>query len=121
MMAGLCFTLASPIAWGHHFGVVMPILAVVFLELLLHADMSRYRALLLVWGACTLLFSVDWNITDLLAGTALTFMQSWRLLAAIGLIWLMYDLQTNHWRIGSRPGQVAAPITARPARHIQAR
>jgi len=109
MMAGLCFTLAAPIAWGHHYGVVMPILAVVFIEIVLRVDGARRRTLLAIWGVSFLLFSVNWNVTDVLGGTPLTFLQSWRLFAAIGLIWLVFDLQTDHAKATGQQNPITAP------------
>ncbi len=119
MIAGLCFTFAAPIAWGHHYGVVMPMLTVVFIALAFRADVLHRRALLVIWGACFLLFSVDWNVTDLLAGTALTFLQSWRILGVIGLIWLLYHLQADQLISADQQGHVAALITDCPEPRIR--
>jgi alpha-1,2-mannosyltransferase len=114
--AGLCFTLAAPIAWGHHYGVVMPMLAVGFIEVVLRADLSRRGPLLAIWGACFLLFSVNWNVTEAPVGVALTFLLSWRLVAAIGLIWLMFDLESNRASMSGRADPIAAAFNS-PWRH----
>jgi hypothetical protein len=105
MTAALSFTLASPIAWGHHYGVVMPILAATFLEIARKTAGRRRRDYLIGWGVCFLLFSNYWNITELLAGTFASPLQSWRLFAAIGLLWMTYRL--NATDAGARDGRTA--------------
>jgi alpha-1,2-mannosyltransferase len=91
--AGLSFTLASPIAWGHHYGGVIAMLAVVFLEIARQTSGARTRNYLLGWSACFLLFSNYWNITEHLAETPFAVLQNWRLFAVVGLLWMMYRLQ----------------------------
>jgi len=106
--AALSFTLASPIAWGHHYGVVMPMLAITFLEIVRQTSGSSTRNYLLGWGACLLLFSNYWNITEHLAETPFAVLQNWRLVAVFGLLWMMYRLQsgaavTAERNVGARP------------------
>ena len=104
--AGLSFTMASPIAWGHHYGVAMPVLAICFIAIAQNSHGLRRRNLVIGWGVCLLLFSSYWNITQALAGTALAFLQYWRLYAAFGLLWIMYRLQAD---------MVQGRTTAKPA------
>jgi alpha-1,2-mannosyltransferase len=94
MLAGLSFTLASPIAWGHHYGVVMPMLAITFIEIARLTHGARRRNFLIGWSICLLLFSNYWNITEEIAGTPLGVLENWRLFAAVGLLWMLYRLQT---------------------------
>jgi alpha-1,2-mannosyltransferase len=93
--AGLSFTMASPIAWGHHYGVVMPVFAISFIAIALQANGNRRRNLLIGWGVCLLIFSNYWNMTERLAGTSLAFLQYWRLYAAFGFLWILYRLQAD--------------------------
>jgi alpha-1,2-mannosyltransferase len=95
MTAALSFTLASPIAWGHHYGIAMPILAIVFIEIVRQTCGLRRRNFLIGWGVCFLLFSNNWNVTVLLSGTSAALLQNWRLVAVLGLLWMLYRLQTN--------------------------
>lgn len=103
MTAGLSFTLAAPIAWGHHYGIAMPILAIVFIEIARQAPSSRQRNFLIGWGACFLLLNNYWNVSELLAGTPAAFLQNWRLVAVLGLLWTLYRLQ-------SRPAPLASSV-----------
>jgi hypothetical protein len=93
MTAGLSFTLASPIAWGHHYGVVLPILVVAFIEIATCKATSQRPVLFAVWTVCFLLFCNNWNVSQLAAGTYVSFLQSWRLFAALALLALLYRLQ----------------------------
>ncbi len=107
MSAGLCFTVASPIAWGHHYGVAMPMLAVACLEIAARSAGRRRRNLFLLWTACFLLLADDCDISRQVAATPFAVLQSWRLFAVFGLLGLMYRLQT-------RPAGIAADRTAAP-------
>jgi hypothetical protein len=61
--------------------------------------------LVAIWALCFLLFFNDWNVSQLLAGTALSFLQSWRLFAAFALLGLLYRLQAEH--VVARAGMFA--------------
>lgn len=107
MTAALSFTLASPIAWGHHYGIAMPILAVVFIEIARQTDGVRRRNFIIGWGACFLLFSNYWNVSELLAGTSAAILQNWRLFAVLGLVWMLYRLQATVGTVGKGAAQPA--------------
>ena len=93
MTAALSFTLASPIAWGHHYGIALPILAIVLIEIARQTQGARRRNFLIGWGVCFILFSNYWNVSELLAGTSAAIFQNWRLFAVLGLLWMLYRLQ----------------------------
>jgi alpha-1,2-mannosyltransferase len=95
MTAGLSFTLAAPIAWGHHYGIAMPILVIVFIQIARQMRSARQRNLLIGWGVCFLLLNNYWNVSELLAGTPAAFLQNWRLLAVAGLLWTLYRLRAR--------------------------
>ena len=78
-----------------HYGVAMPLLAICFIAIAQHSHGLRRRNLVIGWGVCLLLISSYWNITQALAGTALAFLQYWRLYAVFGLLWIMYRLQAD--------------------------
>ena len=95
MMAAFCFTLASPVAWGHHFGIAMPIFAVAFLEIARLGSRPRAVYLMCGWIICFALFSVNWNFTQQFSNTALAPLQYWRLYAAFGFIFILYTLRAG--------------------------
>jgi alpha-1,2-mannosyltransferase len=95
MTAGLSFTLAAPIAWGHHYGIAMPILAIVFIEIARLAPDARQHRFLIGWGMCFLLLNNYWNVSEMLAGTSAALFQNWRLIAVLGLLWTLYRLQAR--------------------------
>lgn len=92
IIAALAFTLASPIAWEHHYGI-MPAAFVV--AALYAIDSSRRSAkprdgkwLLLAYILSASLFS----ITFMLAHSWANFLQSYLLIGALLLLWQLYVL-----------------------------
>jgi alpha-1,2-mannosyltransferase len=119
MTAAFCFTLASPIAWGHHFGITMPIFAVLLIALSGQQG-EHHRKHFMIAAICFLAFSDDWNVTDLLAGSDLTILQSWRLFAAITLLWLLHMATTDSASLFNRaaaPAEASTPALARDVCH----
>jgi hypothetical protein len=84
---GLSAVLASPIAWEHHYGILLPIFAV----LLVGALESRPQ--IIAPGICYVLASNYFPITQLLAGSLLNVGQSYVLAAALVVIALLYRQQ----------------------------
>ena len=117
MTAAFCFTLAAPIAWGHHFGVAMPIFAILLITL-----GPRHRSMQFAVAAlCYLAFSNDWNVSDLLAGSSIAILQPWRFFAALAVLGLLYQaLRDGMPPVTSsdvaRPEGARRPLGARPAR-----
>ena len=91
MSAAFCFTLASPIAWGHHFGTALPLFAALLIATGAEPERRRTK-LFLVAAATFLVFCDDWNFTDLLGGTSFTILQSWRLFGAFAVLWLLHRM-----------------------------
>jgi alpha-1,2-mannosyltransferase len=83
----LSATMASPIAWEHHYGVIFPIYAVVFIT----AWGNAWA--LAVLAASYLLAAHYLPITGMLAGSPLNVVQSYLYFAAIALLLLMYGLR----------------------------
>ncbi len=79
-IAALAITLASPIAWEHHFGILLPVFAIAV------ADAIRGRHGLIGIGICYLVASNYFPITNLLAGSVLNVAQSSLFFAALTLL-----------------------------------
>ena len=78
---GLCLTLASPVAWEHHYGITLPMFA-----LLLATGNTRH----VVWlGASYLLIGTYLPLTNLLAATPFNVSQSTMLVGALMLLVLL--------------------------------
>jgi alpha-1,2-mannosyltransferase len=89
IMALSC-TMASPIAWEHHYGILLPICAVL-------VTAATTRVLWVVWLAVAYsVASVFIPATKLLASTPLNFVQSYVLFAALSLLVML------HWRPWAR-------------------
>jgi hypothetical protein len=94
----LALTLATPLAWEHHFGVLLPILA------LLLAASLEWRT----WGAatwpllalCAWIASNYWDVLGRLSGTVWNPLQSLLFFAALALLALL---------IGARRGVTSSP------------
>ncbi len=83
---GLCITLASPVAWEHHFGITLPMFA-----LLLATGNRQY----LVWLAASyMLIALYLPVTNLLAATPMNIAQSTLFAGALILIVLL----TRSWQ-----------------------
>jgi hypothetical protein len=90
LIAGLTFTLASPIAWEHHYGI-LPVMFAVLGCLWLSRDPSAPPLLQgLVLIAAFTFASRFWPSMNLLAGTWLSVLQSYLYLAALAVLWLLY-------------------------------
>lgn len=110
-IAGLSFTMASPIAYEHHYGVLLPIFAVT-----LPAMAGDPRTRRGEWAALAAAFVLSANyfsITKGLADTSLNVLQSYLLFAGATLLVLMY-------RVRERQGRPVAAPDRRPIRQAQA-
>ncbi len=90
MFAGICFSMASPVAWEHHYGVLLPAFAYCLVSLI-----ARELALgTLLWKgriALAVTFLVAANsfaMANFLANTPLNVLQSYLLFAALGVLGL---------------------------------
>ena len=81
-MMALCLTLASPIAWEHHFGITLPMFAI----LLATADRRHLPALALSY----VLIATFLPVTNLLAHTAWNIAQSTLLAGALILLAILF-------------------------------
>jgi alpha-1,2-mannosyltransferase len=77
LAAALTFTIASPIAWEHHYGI-LPVVYVATLFLLLNQEGSTRRSVQLVMLTASFLITAHW------------FGGSWMLFGALALLGLIY-------------------------------
>ena len=93
MTAALTFTIASPIAWEYHYGIVPPILAALLFALLLQPREARPT----LWVALAVGYVFTANffpITNKLAETYLNVLQSYLFYAGLLTLWLLYRIRT---------------------------
>jgi hypothetical protein len=96
----LALTLASPLAWEHHYGVLLPILAMAFAATL---ERGAWRAAgLPILAVCALVASHHWEVLGRLSGTVWNPLQSLLFAASLVLLALLLALR----RI---PGSRVAP------------
>jgi alpha-1,2-mannosyltransferase len=99
----LALTMASPIAWEHHYGVLFPIYALALPVAL--ADRPLGRATVPVLLLAFVLTSQTFTpLTNLLATSHWNFVQSYLLVGAALMLWLLARLTRTH----------AAPLPLRP-------
>jgi hypothetical protein len=90
-LAALCFTIASPIAWEHHYGILPPVFAVALAALLMRSHLPpRWQWLAL--GAAWLL-SMRFAALGVLAATPFNFLQSHIFFGGLLLIALLSALR----------------------------
>jgi alpha-1,2-mannosyltransferase len=104
----LSLTVASPIAWDHHYGVLLPIFAVLFPVALRRQPFGAATPALL-WLAFLLSSESFIGVTNLLAGTAWNVLQSYQFFGAVLVLGLLYRLswQEQRERSGARVGLLA--------------
>jgi hypothetical protein len=89
LIAGLSFTIASPVAWEHHYGLLMPVFAVLLPALLGHPVLGRWS--LPVLGLAYMLTANFYNVAQKFAGRPLlTPVQSYLLFGALIVLALLY-------------------------------
>jgi hypothetical protein len=86
----LSCTMASPIAWEHHYGVALPILAILLADAVRSTDPVRGARRLAWLGASFLLIAIFVPAANLLAPTALNVLQSHLFLGAVILLVLLH-------------------------------
>ncbi len=94
LTAGLTFTIASPVAWMHHYGVLLPILAALLFALLAQPERQARRSL---WVVLAIAYFLSANLiyaANFLADTPFNFVQSYQLFAGLAVLWLLYRVPT---------------------------
>jgi alpha-1,2-mannosyltransferase len=84
----LTLTIASPIAWEHHYSLVLPILAAVSPIAIFHRSFGRYTSIYLI--SCLALTSHRMEWTTLFSESHLNVLQSHLLFGALMLLGCLY-------------------------------
>ena len=100
-LAALAFTIASPLAWEPHYGVLAPIFATLFCFVLGMPDRRTREAWLLGLAITFVVSANHWAFVGLFAHTPLLVLQSYLLFAALGVMAML-------WRATKIPGPVLA-------------
>lgn len=90
--AGLCFTLAAPVAWEHHYGILPPLFVVALHAIAIsRGDRERsYLALSVAW----FLSAAYMPFTAVLKSTPLNFVQAHLFFGALLLLYLLIQYRT---------------------------
>jgi hypothetical protein len=105
-LVSLSFTIASPIAWEHHYGVLMPMYALALPALIRYPVFGRWS--LPVLAGSYVLASNFFNIAQKFAGhEVLTPVQSYLLFGALTLLVLLYFLRRAEAETPTAYGQPA--------------
>ncbi|MBP2299795.1 glycosyltransferase family 87 protein [Azospirillum picis] len=123
LVAGLCFTIGSPISWVPHYGVMLPAFAVLLFILLgrLRSDRRRTLRDLLLLGTAFAIMSNDFfRPLDELADTPFNVLQSYLFFSGLLLLGLLVGTAGRQGAPdGGRPvslsGALAAPGTGKAA------
>jgi hypothetical protein len=82
--AALCFTMASPIAWEHHYGILLPVFALLVVEL------AHDRLATILLAVAYVLIANFFPVAQLLAPSVLNVLQSYLLAGAVILLVLLH-------------------------------
>jgi alpha-1,2-mannosyltransferase len=93
--AALCFTMASPIAWEHHYGITLPIYLVAFSNVLTQPFTPKQRIRLTVLAISWVLVGSNLQIFDLLSTTSLNFLQSYVFFGALLLLGVLVGMASK--------------------------
>jgi alpha-1,2-mannosyltransferase len=96
----LSLTMASPIAWDHHYGLLLPVFAVVFPAAVRRQTWGPWT-LPLLWLTLALSCQSFVGPSNLLAGSAWNVLQSYQFIGAVMALGLLYRLS---WMEQSQPG-----------------
>jgi alpha-1,2-mannosyltransferase len=110
----LCSTLAAPTVWTHHYGVTLPIFAVVLPATLALGGAARARGLALLVMAFVLI-SNNYRIANRLWDTPFNFLQSYVYFGGLMLLALVWILRGRDAASGPAPREPATP-RRQPAR-----
>ncbi|CBS90168.1 UbiA family prenyltransferase [Azospirillum lipoferum] len=113
-VAGICFTIGSPVAWVHHYGILLPAFALAFLILLEPGVRRPAGAFALLATAYFLAGNLLFWPVNALAATPLNILQSYLFFATLMLLGLVYVLAGRHDRTAT-PGSARGEIAERGA------
>ncbi|TFZ00195.1 glycosyltransferase family 87 protein [Ramlibacter humi] len=87
--AALAFTIASPIAWEHHYGILPPMLVALDFALGRETPHGSARGACILLAACCLLAGTHLGIAHHAQTGPATLLHSYLFAAALGVLWLL--------------------------------
>ncbi len=92
-LMGLAATMASPIAWEHHYGILFPIIVCIWLALWFGNEQQAGQWAKVTFAACYLAAANYIPITNLLASSYLNVLQSYLFFASCGFFALLWVIK----------------------------
>jgi hypothetical protein len=110
-IAVLCATLASPIAWEHHYGVMLPLFAIALAKLTACPERYSPRALWAL-GAAWVLAANNLAFLNALSGSVLNVLQSYLLFAGLTLLGVLLHIRRreNASAPAGSPAALSSPV-----------
>jgi alpha-1,2-mannosyltransferase len=99
-LAALAFTIASPMAWEPHYGVLAPMFAVLLCAVMTMPAGKARRHWLMALAATFVFAAMHLPVVGLFAHTPLMVLQSYLLFAALGVLFML-------WRLSGRSAAAA--------------
>ncbi len=100
----LSLTLSSPIAWEHHYGVLLPIFALITPVCISQKPAGKYTSVYLL--IAFFLTSQRLDFTRVFADTYLNILQSYLFFGAVIMLWLLYRV-AHIQKLGGSPQQAS--------------
>lgn len=88
-IAGLAFTMASPIAWEHHYGILPSLFAIALALWMAEPESTRKRRMGYALLACYIFSANLISIGALHIRSPFNIVQSYLFIAALGLLWVL--------------------------------
>lgn len=104
MIAGICFTMASPVVWEHHYGMLLPAFSFCLVSLLA-APGGGSRVCWALLGTTYICAGNSLPMTNFWSRPPFNLVQSYLFFAALGVLGLT-------WRLARQSGR---PVTSLPA------
>jgi alpha-1,2-mannosyltransferase len=106
LIAAVAFTVASPIAWEHHYAILLPVFAAALPRAL---AFSRKPCRLTILAVAFALTANIFPPVNSLANTRLNFLQSHLFFGALALFGLLYKLRNEQRKEPKKPGPRSDP------------
>lgn len=103
LVAGLSFTMASPIAWVHHYGVMLPMFAIALPATIAASGLGAGSVVVL--AVSYVLSGTLFDIANRLADTPFNFAQSYMFFGAIVLLVHLYRLRHAQYMARGAPAR----------------
>jgi hypothetical protein len=120
-IASLCFTMGAPVAWDHHYGIMLPLFVLVFRFVLTDAPSALGHSLLLPVATSWFLSAAPLPRVHMLTGTVLNVLQAHLFFGAVLLLVVLFVAAghrgTSEVKFGIAQllfGRLSAPRSSRP-------